>query len=501
MKIPLLIATSLLIAATYANGQTPVVTINGAVSANGTITGNGVNSSGSAGGQLSLTQGVGPSIIPFSFSLAAPLTISSSFQATVPAAAANGIWRGTQAVSATATATTSGTPNYIINGLSLTSGSGYTTTPTCSISIGTGASCTPTMVGGVVTAVSASGGSGYSSLSTVTFTAAPTGGVTATGLVNLSGTSVMSVSLTSGSGYTTAPGCLITPVTLGLGSGATCSAAYTTTGQGQVSGLTITNAGTGYSAGANVSFVPQIAMAFSELSSDATTSGSNVVTVGHVNGVSFPASPSATNTLPVVTSTSSGGAVTYEALPVAAIASIAAHTVIGNSTGSLATPAAVQVTSLMTDTSIAPTAGPTFTGTVTVPTVATSSNTTVAASTAFVKTATFMVWSGYAPGSFTGSNISGRWTTPAAITVTGFDLVLGQAGAGCSPTGVLAIYDTTASSSVISITLVNGTTGYSVSGPFNVSTGHILELKNTTISGGCGTSPQIAQYSMTYQMQ
>ncbi|HVW09830.1 MAG TPA: hypothetical protein VHC90_14675 [Bryobacteraceae bacterium] len=54
----------------------------------------------------------------------------------------------------------------------------------------------------------------------------------------------------------------------------------------------------------------------SELSGDATTSGSNVVTVGKVNGVAYGAAPSA-NTVPVVTGSN---AVAYEAVPNAALA-------------------------------------------------------------------------------------------------------------------------------------------------------------------------------------
>jgi len=57
----------------------------------------------------------------------------------------------------------------------------------------------------------------------------------------------------------------------------------------------------------------------SELSGDATTSGSNTVTVVHVNGVSYGTSPS-TNTVPVVTGTN---ATTYETVPNAALANSA----------------------------------------------------------------------------------------------------------------------------------------------------------------------------------
>lgn len=61
------------------------------------------------------------------------------------------------------------------------------------------------------------------------------------------------------------------------------------------------------------------AVGSAELSGDATTSGSNAVTVGKVNGVTYGASPSS-NTVPVVTGVN---AVTYETVPNAALANSA----------------------------------------------------------------------------------------------------------------------------------------------------------------------------------
>lgn len=307
MKNTLLVAASLLLAGTYAGGQTPTVTINGTVSANGTITGNGVNSSGSAAGQLGLTQGIAPAnVVTNSFSLAAPLTISSAFQSVVPAASASGIWRGTQAVTATATAAVMSTS---ISSLTVTSGSGYSGGgPSCSIAGGTMAgTCSGTLTSGSVTAITVSGGAGYLVGAVISF-GPPGSGTTASGVLTAvgGGGSASTAVPTSGSGYATAPACLIT------GSNtmqATCTAAIT---NGQVSGLTITNAGMGYST-AGVTFVPQIAMGFAVTGDDATTNAStNAVVVTGVHGVAYPASPASTNTVPVVTSTGSGGAVTYE---------------------------------------------------------------------------------------------------------------------------------------------------------------------------------------------
>ena len=68
-------------------------------------------------------------------------------------------------------------------------------------------------------------------------------------------------------------------------------------------------------------------MAIANLSGDASTSGSTVVTVTNVNGVAYGTSPS-TNTVPVVTGTN---AVIYEAVPNAALAN--SSTTIAAGTG------------------------------------------------------------------------------------------------------------------------------------------------------------------------
>ena len=70
-----------------------------------------------------------------------------------------------------------------------------------------------------------------------------------------------------------------------------------------------------------------------------TTVTTATPTVSAVNGVSFGASPS-TNTVPVVTGTN---ATTYEALPLAAVATQAANTVLANVTGSTAAPTAATI--------------------------------------------------------------------------------------------------------------------------------------------------------------
>jgi hypothetical protein len=85
-------------------------------------------------------------------------------------------------------------------------------------------------------------GTGYTSLPGVTFSAAPSGGVTATGVVRLTPTTVASITVgTGGTGYTTATVTLSAPYPSGVQ--ATATATITA---GAITGFTITNAGSGY---------------------------------------------------------------------------------------------------------------------------------------------------------------------------------------------------------------------------------------------------------------
>lgn len=124
-------------------------------------------------------------------------------------------------------------------------GSGYGTAPAVTVAGGggSGAAVTATVSAGVVTGlVVTSGGSGYTSLPTITI-ASPGTQATGTASVSLAG-AVSGITLGSaGSGYVTAPTVTITD-TGGTGTGAVATA---TVSGGQVTAITLTAGGTGYS--------------------------------------------------------------------------------------------------------------------------------------------------------------------------------------------------------------------------------------------------------------
>jgi len=127
-----------------------------------------------------------------------------------------------------------------------TAGSGYTSVPTVAFaaapSNGTTATGTATLSGGAVTAAAVStAGTGYTT-ATVTFSAPQVaGGVTALGTATVSGGGVTAIVITTaGTGYTSAPVAVIA----GDGTGATAGAV--TIGTSTITGITVTNAGGGY---------------------------------------------------------------------------------------------------------------------------------------------------------------------------------------------------------------------------------------------------------------
>jgi hypothetical protein len=191
-------------------------------------------------------------------------------------------------------------------------------------------------------------------------------------------------------------------------------------------------------------------------------------------------------------------------------------------------PTCATITSAYVDGSIASSASPTLTGTVTEPdgttntpsgytfahaltlpsgSVATTQsvgdNSTKVATTAYVRGEQYLTYSCPVATVGTAEQFC-TWTLPAAITVTGFDLSAGTDPTGCSTSAVVQVWDGTANAEVgsFSITLSNGNNFYTqVTGSSNVASGHALRIKTTTGESGCTQTAANVVAIVTYQMQ
>jgi hypothetical protein len=150
------------------------------------------------------------------------------------------------------------------------SGFGYTSAPTVTFSApgGTGTLATGTATidaAGRVTAVTITGaGSGYAGPPTVAFSAAPAGGTTATGSGIYSGQSVASVTVTSaGINYNFAPAVIFSEPQIKTGVRATGTAQIDATTR-QVTGILITNAGSGYTSAPTITLTAATTAAAAE---------------------------------------------------------------------------------------------------------------------------------------------------------------------------------------------------------------------------------------------
>jgi hypothetical protein len=118
---------------------------------------------------------------------------------------------------------------------------------------------------------------------------------------------------------------------------------------------------------------------------------------------------------------------------------------------------------------------------------------------------TFIPWTCFeGMATTTGSTSFCSFTTPAAITVTGFDLWNQTAPVGCTTFAVFELYDGTAAAEIGSylITLAASTNFYTqVTGSTNVASGHNLHLRITTPASGCSTNATNIESTMTYVMQ
>lgn len=197
-----------------------------------------------------------------------PITISGGGGAVAMALVSNGVVRGIDIVKpgtgytsapsisiggtgigATATATISAVTSLTLN----TGGSGYTSVPTVTLTGGggTGATAIATVsAGSVATLKLVSGGTGYTSAPTVNFTGGGGSGASATatiGTIPSSGGITGFTNLIGGSGYVSNP----TVTILGQGSGAVVLAIVDAS-LGQVTELQILDPGTGYINGATL---------------------------------------------------------------------------------------------------------------------------------------------------------------------------------------------------------------------------------------------------------
>ena len=151
-----------------------------------------------------------------------------------------------------AAATASNTGDSVASTSGLSGGTGYSTAPTISFTGGggTGAAATATVSGGAVTGVSiTAGGSGYTSAPSMAFSGGGGTGASVTAVLETH-PYITSVTLTSGgSGYETTP----TVTFSDPPSGTTATGTATVSG-GAVTGVTITNVGSGYVTAPTVTF-------------------------------------------------------------------------------------------------------------------------------------------------------------------------------------------------------------------------------------------------------
>jgi len=99
-----------------------------------------------------------------------------------------------------------------------------------------------------------------------------------------------------------------------------------------------------------------------------------------------------------------------------------------------------------------------------------------------------------------GNPIFCNWTPRRALTIRQMTLALGTTSSGCSTGATVAVYDSTAASTVTSLTTSNGTQFYDSGNSLNLATtsGHQLNIEVTTPSAGCGQNPANAMVVVQY---
>jgi hypothetical protein len=131
-------------------------------------------------------------------------------------------------------------------------------------------------------------------------------------------------------------------------------------------------------------------------------------------------------------------------------------------------------------------------------------NSTKLATTAYVRTETYLSWSCPVAGA-TSSGVSYcNWTLPAGLTITGFDLAASTAPVGCTTFPTVQVWDGTTGAEVgsYSISMTSGNSFYpQITGSANIGSSHLLRVRVTTGGAGCSTAPAGIVAVVTYQMQ
>jgi hypothetical protein len=171
-------------------------------------------------------------------------------------------------------------------------GSGYTTAPTVTFTLGGGttqATGTAVITNGKVTSVTVlTAGAGYTGTATVTFSGGtPT--TPATGNAIMSGQSIGDITVTAGSGYTFPPAVTFEEPSLLTGTRATGVAIINALGN--VIGIQVTNAGSGYTVG-QFPISVTLATSTSPATAEAFTTGGSIISVDiATNGAGYVGTP------------------------------------------------------------------------------------------------------------------------------------------------------------------------------------------------------------------
>ncbi len=197
-----------------------------------------------------------------------------------------------QGTGATATVNTLDGTQTVLGVAITNTGTGYVTAPTVTFTLGGGttqATGTAVITNGKVTSVTmTAAGVGYTGLATVTFSGGtPTS--PASGNAIMSGQSIGDITVTTGSGYTFPPAVIFEVPSVSTGTRATGVALIDATGN--VTGIQVTNAGTGYTAG-QFPITVTVAAFTTTAAAEVFTTGGSVISVDiNANGSGYVGTP------------------------------------------------------------------------------------------------------------------------------------------------------------------------------------------------------------------